>query len=466
MDGYSMIEQLHASAGKQSLPGKRAGRLIVAALAFACTNALAQSAPEPSDPEDLAPLSSSEQGQVSLDESFAPKTRRERIREQRKNALESTKADLQFRTYYLDRDKFDGSESTALTAGGRAGFKTGYFRDRIAIGATAYTSQKLYGPDDRDGTLLLKPGQQGYTVIGEVYGQFRLTDDILLDIGRKELESPYINKQDNRMTPNTFETIMLGGTVAAGGSGGEWRFGLGYVDEMKKRNATEFVSMAQAAGALAGVERGVYAGGVNFKQGELSIGAVNYYSDDIMNTFYTEARYSVPLSEDRVKLKFAAQYSAQDSTGDELLTGGSFSTSQFGIKAELAVGSALFSTAWNSTGDGADLRSPWGSIPSYNSVQVQDFNRAGEDSLMLRAAYNFKSVPNLSAYALWVNGSQPEDPGQSAQDEYDLNLQWTGTSSGFKGFSVRARYAVVTQDMGGPDLQDFRLIFNYDPPGL
>jgi hypothetical protein len=465
MNGYSQTGQSHTSSGKQTLPGKRAGRLILAALALACTNALAQAAPEPAATEDATPLSSSEQGQVSLDESFT-KTRRELIIEQRRKALQDIKVDAQLRYYLLDRDKFDESEMSAMALGGHIGFKTGYFRDRFALGTTVYTSQKLYGPEDKDGTLLLEPGQESYTVVGELYGQFRVTDDIMLDIGRKELESPYINKQDNRMTPNTFEAIMLGGTYAVGDNDGKLRFGLGYVDEMKKRNSTDFISMAQAAGALAGVERGVYAAGFNYIQGQLSVGAVNYYSDDIMNTFYTEAKYNVPLSEDRYKLKLAAQYSAQDSTGDELLTGSSFSTSQLGIKAELAVGSALFTTAWNSTGDGADLRSPWGSIPSYNSVQVQDFNRAGEDSLMLRAAYNFKSVPNLSAYALWVNGSQPEDPGQSAQDEYDFNIQWNASSGTFKGFSLRARYAVVTQDMGGPDLQDFRLILNYDPPGL
>ena len=85
---------------------------------------------------------------------------------------------------------------------------------------------------------------------------------------------------------------------------------------------------------------------------------------------------------------------------------------------------------------------------------------------MLRAGYSFKSVPNLSAYALWVNGSQPADPTQSEQDEYDFNVQWNASSGTFKGFSVRVRYAVVSQEVGGPDLQDFRLIFNYDPPKL
>jgi len=470
MDNIPNSNPMPTSDGKRKLPVLRIGRFMVATLAFACASALAQTAPEPkpalaAEQEAEDPHTSTEQGKVSIDESFVPQTRRERIKEQRKKALDDTKADVQLRAMLLDRDKFDDSELSSIALGGYMGFKTGYFRDRLAFGATAYTSQKLYGPLDKDGAGLLQTGQESYTVMGEVYGQFRFTDDITLDMGRKAMNTPYINKSDIRMTPNTFQSLMLMGSASSEESDSEWRFGFGYVDEMKKRNSTEFVSMSEVAGAPDGVERGVYAGGANYKRGDFSIGAVNYYSDDIINIFYTEAKYDIPLS-DAMKLKLAAQYSAQDSTGDELLTGGDFSTSQYGIKAELAVGNALFTTAWNSTDEGKDLVSPWGSIPSYNSVQVQDFNRAGEDSLMLRASYNFKSVPNLSAYALWVNGSQPEDPLQSEQDEYDFNLQWSVKEGNFKGLSIRARYAVVTQEIGGPDLQDFRIILNYDPPGL
>ena len=75
-------------------------------------------------------------------------------------------------------------------------------------------------------------------------------------------------------------------------------------------------------------------------------------------------------------------------------------------------------------------------------------------------------MPGLSAYALWVNGSQPDDPAESAQDEYNFNIEWQGARGWAKGLSLRARYGLVTQDAGGPDLQDFRLILNYDPPSL
>lgn len=464
------------STGKRKLPVLPVSGLMLASLFFTCGNVMAQTVPEPKpDDEQQATVEDSieledtnfetEQGQSPLDDSFAPKTRRELIQEQRKKAIKDTKADIQFRSMYFDRDKFDDSESTAMGLGGSVGFKTGYFRNRIAFGATGYTSQALYAPTDKGGTGVLTSDQQGYAVVGEAYAQFLVAEDVNIDVGRKIINSPYINKNDTRMTPNTFQTAILQGVIGNEKESGQWRFGAGYVDKIKEKTSERFIPMSEVAGAQDGVDQGVYLVGANYKRNALSIGAVNYYSDDIINIFYTEARYAWPLK-DKVDLLLGLQYSDQSSSGDELLTGSDFSANQFGVKAELTYRQAAFSTSWTTNGDETDLRSPWGGIPSYNSVQVQDFNRAGEDAFMLRASYKFKAVDGLSAYALWVNGSQPTDPTKSAQDEYDFNLQWTAGSDKFKGFSVRMRYAIVTQDMGGPDLQDFRLIFNYDPPGL
>ena len=36
---------------------------------------------------------------------------------------------------------------------------------------------------DKDGTKLLQPEQKPYTAIGELYGQFRLTDEIVANRG-------------------------------------------------------------------------------------------------------------------------------------------------------------------------------------------------------------------------------------------------------------------------------------------
>ena len=127
--------------------------------------------------------SSVETGQSPLDESFGPASHADWVRETRRKAWADTKVDLQVRSYYLDRDKYDDSQSQAWALGGSVGAKTGYFRERFALGATGYTSQRLYGPEDKDGTLLLKPGQQGYTVLGEAYGEFLFNQDTRLASG-------------------------------------------------------------------------------------------------------------------------------------------------------------------------------------------------------------------------------------------------------------------------------------------
>ena len=112
---------------------------------------------------------------------------------------------LNLRTYYKYNDKFDDSVSEAWTVGGSLSYKTGYLFDHLAFGAAVYTSQPLYAPDDRDGTLLLKPGQKGYDVLGQLYGEIKVLPDNFLRFYRQEYDTPYMNKNDNRMTPNTFE---------------------------------------------------------------------------------------------------------------------------------------------------------------------------------------------------------------------------------------------------------------------
>lgn len=446
--------------------------VLVLALALPMAAQAQVQAPAPPPDEDVedeyveAEQTSTEQGQTPLNEAFAPRDRAQWIRETRRKAFQDTKWDLQARSFYLGRDKYDNTESEAWALGGSLGFKTGYFRERFAFGATGYTSQKLYGPEDKDGTLLLRPGQEGYTVLGEVYGEFLITEDTRLTLGRRAFDTPYVNRNDARMTPNTFQAVILQGLYGGEDGRPEWRVGGGYFDEIKERNSDEFVSMAQDAGAPDGVERGVYTLGANFKLGEFQFGAIDYYSDDIINIFYSEARYGIPLAE-KLKLQFALQYSDQSSTGDELLRGTDFSSDQWGAKAELSYGGALFTAAYTRAGGDTNMQNPWSGYPGYTSVQVEDFNRDGEDAWMLRVGYTFPWIKGASVYALYVDGSDPESPTEYAKDEYDFNFQWAVPDGFLKGLLVRLRYAHVRQE--GPietTLDDMRIMVFYDPPKL
>src|SRR5688572_6550791 len=231
-------------------------------------------------PPTSAAESSTEQGQTPLDESF---DFREFQLEKRRKALEDTTFEFNLRTMYIDRNQFDGSYDQAWAHGGWAGIKTGFFLDHIAFGVTGYTSQPVYAPESRDGTLLLETGQEGYTVLGEAYAQIRIVDGHNITVGRKGFDTPFINRNDVRMTPNTFEAIVYQGRTELGKSNAApdpgvnhdgmglpgqsegnpdskqivtpapaadvpvLKYGLGYFDEIKERNSSSFESMSRDA---------------------------------------------------------------------------------------------------------------------------------------------------------------------------------------------------------------------------
>jgi len=399
--------------------------------------------------------SSGEQGQTSLDESFSAKPE-DFVQ---LSGDDATHFQYRFRSFYFSRDDFDGSRKEAWAMGGWIGAQTSYLGDRISFGVTGYTSQKVTGEPDEDGTGLLETGQEGFTVLGEAYADIRVADEIYFNVGRKEYDTTYINENDSRMLPNTFEAATVLGAQPFGSSGGTIRYGGGYFHRIKDRSSDDFISMSVAAGAP--VERGVIAGGAIYETDEFSLGAINYLSPDVINIFYTEMKVTAPISDD-LRPRVAFQYSNQRSAGDDLLTGSEFDAHQAGIKAELPIGPALFTTAWTNAWGDSGLRSPWSGYPGFTAVQAGDFNRQGEEAFLYRVAYDFETIPGFSAYALWVQGSDPDTADSFARDEGDLNLQWAPPEGFLDGLAFRVRYAQV--DEKGPldrERDDFRLILNY-----
>ncbi len=420
------------------------------------------------DSDDAETPTSIEIGHTQMSGSFEHRPIAGLLQESSLVGIRDTSFAVQFRSYYLDQDNFNHSQSEAWTAGGLAGFKTGYFENIFAFGATGYTSQPVNAPASTPGAPILAPGQTAYTVMGELYGEFKITDEILATVGRRGFDTPFINTQDGLMTPYTFQVYGVQGEIGSADDR-KINFGAAYVDKIKERTSEEFESMATAMGAPAGVDRGVYVAGANLKAGRLSVGATEYYSADIINIAYTEITYTIPLV-DRMRLSLNAQYTDQRSVGQNLLTGYSFAGDQYGLKADLAIGPALLTVARSGTAIGSinnssftSLRNPWGGYPGYTGLLVENFYRAGENATMLRAAYNFPRVTGLSMYAAWVHGSTPSVINQYAQQEYDGYVQWSARSGALKGLKLVSRYAHVSQQ--GPanqHLDEVRFILYYE----
>src|SRR5882672_4594149 len=113
------------------------------------------------------------------------------------------------RSYYFDRTNPSPPNNVAWAGGGWVGYETGWFFDAVRFGIVGYTSQPLSAPPGTDGTLLLAPGQLGYTVLGQAYGKLKLWGQEFTGY-RQLINQPEVNPQDNRMTPNTFEAYTLG----------------------------------------------------------------------------------------------------------------------------------------------------------------------------------------------------------------------------------------------------------------
>lgn len=374
--------------------------------------------------------------------------------------LRDTDLNLHPRTFYFDREKADGTASEAWAIGGWLQYQSGWLLDTFAIGAAGNTSQPLYAPDDKDGTLLLAPGQEGITVLGEAWGALRYEEYALLKGYRQRVDDGYVNSQDNRMLPNTFEGVTLSGKV------GWVQYNLGYLWDIKPRNSDDFVSMSSQAGAP-GDDEGLLLTSLTFTPIKaLSTYLGNYYVPDVFNTAFAKADYTYPLGRD-LALDVGLQYTDQRSTGEARI--GSFSTWNVGAGARLRWKGLSVGGATHVTGDDASLQTPYGSWPGYLSLIVTDFDRAGEKGFGLGVKYDFGGtllpmhIPGLTVALIYAQGTDQRDPatGTGLPTTREGNLDIIYSVPAVKGLSLRFRNAYV--DQGGPELvKDFRVIVNYE----
>jgi hypothetical protein len=87
-------------------------------------------------------------------------------------------------------------------------------------------------------------------------------------------------------------------------------------------------------------------------------------------------------------------------------------------------------------------------LSGYTSVQVNDFNRAGEDACMLRVGYNFQSVKGSACTAL-RRRQQPEGRHRLRRGRVRRERAVERAGRRLKGLMVRLRYAKIEQNSPG-----------------
>lgn len=366
---------------------------------------------------------------------------------------------LQLRTYYLDQESLTGVPSAAWALGGWAGLRSPWWGDLLQVGLVGYTSQKLYGPDDKDGTKLLATGQEPITVLGEAFAAVRILGQTITAY-RQLINRPFINPQDSRMVPNTFEAYTLTGAA------GQIAYTGGYITKKKSRDAESFVWMSDVAGGTGKREGVIYAGGMwDFAKNDGYIRMDEQYAVDVFNTFYVDGK--VPIAIDaRTSLTLGAQYYPQISVGDEQI--GSFSTYGMGLQAAVAHGPVGVQLYYTQTGKGFDTQSPFGDHASYLNLMQVAFNTAGEKAWGIGGNVNFADlgIPGLTAAAIYADGRKRIDAqtGSPIPDRNETNVRvdyGVGKGSVLEGLVATFRYSWLRQDGSPQTATQLRAYLNY-----
>ena len=369
------------------------------------------------------------------------------------------------RTYYLNRDNFDGSKSQAWAGGGWLAFRSGLIGDMFGVHLAGYTSQPIFAPPDQDGTKLLAPGQNSIAVLGQVYGRVQIGDQEIR-AGRQLVDTPLINPQDVRMVPNTFEGTTL---VSLPDKDRNYDYSLGYLWTIKQRDSNDFISMSDALAGSDVANHGAAFAMVKYRPlPGLSFAAMDYNVQDMVNTSFGQVEYDFKQPKGVPNWIVGANVIGQQSIGSNLLTGAPFETYQASAKAQMVYAGFTVFAAGSITGDESNIFSPYGTKPNYTDMQEISFDNAGEKAIGGSVAYDFGTLGlnGLSTGAWYTHGWGAINPSINMaipdRNEMDLWIQYRPTEGPLKGFRAKVQYANIWQPGNVSGTQpEFRFIVDY-----
>ncbi|HLC08589.1 MAG TPA: OprD family outer membrane porin [Methyloceanibacter sp.] len=381
--------------------------------------------------------------------------------------------DLKFnsRSYWMDEDIFGLGEPKALTSGGWLSYRSGYLGDILQLRGALYTSQPLYAPEDAGGTLNLTLDGDQITTLGQANARAKFLGQELI-AGRQLVRTPYINPNDDRMIPDTFEGVVLLPEQSADQKLG---YIASYLWRYKPRNTPNFIPFTQALGVEQ--DEGVLINGVNYRVGEFHTGVVNYWIKDAMNTAYGEVDYTLPLGggKDGPGIRLGLNNIDQRSVGAGLIRDSPFATNQVSARLLASYRGFVLTSAISRVSRDHEILKPYGWSPAYTAMMISSFQRAGETAYLTGLSYDFSRIGlnGLTFFAGWGWGFDAINSKTGAplanRDELDLRLEYEPHDGALEGLRVQLDYIdmrLIDAPLPSDDLTQFRVIVNYMVPLL
>ena len=346
------------------------------------------------------------------------------------------------RTHDFDRDNATGPRSRAWAGGSALAIKTGYLDDWLQLEAAGATSQPLFAPEGEGGTLLLTQNQAEVSSFAIANARMRLTG-LEAVLGRQLVKTPYINPQDNRMLPNAVEGAVI---TRRRDEAKTLDYGVGYLWGFKARDSSHFLPFSEELGVTE--DRGVLAAGAKVVPIDgLTLGAIDYWIADVLNTTFAEADWIIDAAP--MQFRVSVNYTDQRTVGADLIAGAPYETNQVSARFAASYADATLLVAGSHTGDGAELQGPFGSFPAYTVLDQLDFNEAGEKSVVVGAAYDLSKllidgikVQTRYGWA-WDAVDAPSGKPLTRQNEFNVELEYLPASGPFQNIHVQVFYSMV-----------------------
>ncbi|WP_295476806.1 OprD family porin [uncultured Pseudomonas sp.] len=380
--------------------------------------------------------------------------------------VEDSKASLEMRNFYLNRD-FRQSNAPQAKAeewaqGFTARFESGFTEGPVGLGLDAIGELgiRLDSSAARRNTGLLafdpatgEPVDE-YSELG-VAAKLRVSKSVL-KVGTLQPTLPVVTYNDTRLLSSTFQGGLLSSKEIDG-----LTFNAGRLTKANLRDSSSRDDIGYGAARSDAFD---FAGGSYAITPQLT--ASYYYGklDNIYRQHFVGLVHTLPLGEGR-SLRSDLRYF--DSGNDGQQRAGRIDNRNLNGMFTLTQGSHKFGLGFQRmSGDSAFPFLNGGDPYSVNLVTYNTFTRADEDAWQVRYDYDFAGlgIPGLSFMTRYVDGRNAATASGSRGEEWerDTDLAYVLQSGPLKGLSLRWRNLTFRSGNGlTTDLDENRLILGY-----
>lgn len=385
--------------------------------------------------------------------------------------VEDSKASLELRNMYLNRDARDGTISgqsygETWAQGFIGKFESGYTGGTVGVGIDALAMLGVKLDSSKGNTIgnMLPVGADGEP--DDEYSELGLTGKVRVSktemkVGTLQPLLPVVQYNNTRLLPGTYTGGMLTSQEVGG-----LILNAGRLTEFNARDSSNNEEFAS------NVDNFDFAGGSYAFNPQLT---ASYYYGDLDNTYkqhFAGLVHTLPLGEG-LSLRSDLRYFNTSDQGDAAK--GVIDNDMYQGMFTLGVGAHKFGVGYQGLSGDGDFPFINGGDPfSINLVTYQTFTVQETDAWQVRYDYDFASlgVPGLTFMTRYVNGDNLEtaagDDGKAW--ERDTDIVYTLQSGSLKGLRFHLRNVTYRADdvsgTVGRDVDENRVIVSYTLPLL